>query len=106
MFRGAKSCVVDKELHTPLLCAAIREYHEVCEVFINHKASIEDVDAKGKNIINIAAEKNYSTLLEVPFLTIDIRLVVCQRIHKKKPSFTNVNDVVYKAFFFSFISLT
>ncbi len=63
--RKSRPDLLNKEMHTPFLCAAIRGYKEICEVLIKAKVSIMDVDASGKNFIHIAAESNHAKFLEV-----------------------------------------
>ncbi len=57
--------LVNKDLYTPFLCAAIRGYTEVCEALIAGGASVTDVDSNDRNFIHIAAEKNYANFLKV-----------------------------------------
>ena len=64
-FRGAKPSITNEELHTPLICAAIRgNYEAYCELQ-SKQASIYDTDGNGQNIVHIAASKGHSKFLKV-----------------------------------------
>ncbi len=56
---------MNKELHTPFLCAAIRGYKNVCVSLIKSHANVYDTDANGQNFVHLAAERNYTEFLEV-----------------------------------------
>ncbi len=57
--------LVNKELDTPLLCAAIRGYAEVFEALFKNGADVNDVDHNGRNFIHIAVEGNHANFLKV-----------------------------------------
>ncbi len=61
---------MNKEMHTPLLCAAIRGNIESHEMLVSNGVDIKDVDVNGKNILHLAAEKGHATFLKV-CITID-----------------------------------
>ncbi len=65
LFSGANFTTVNKEMHTPFLCAAIRGYTKVCKAFIDKGISFKDTDADRKNFIHLAAERNHANFLEV-----------------------------------------
>ena len=64
IFRDTDTSIRNKELHTPLICAAIRGNTSACEALVSKGAST-DTDANGRNIIHIAAEKNNFKFLKV-----------------------------------------
>ncbi len=56
---------MNKEIHTPLLCAAIRGNRDSYEILVSSNVDVKDVDANGKNVLHLAAEKGHSKFLEV-----------------------------------------
>ena len=56
---------MNKELHTPLICAAIRGSYSAYKALVSSGASVTDTDANGRNIIHIAADKNHWKFLKV-----------------------------------------
>ena len=66
----ANTTIMNKELHTPLICAAIRGNFSAYKALVSNGASITDTDANGRNIIHIAADKNHSEFLEVKLINI------------------------------------
>ena len=60
---------MNKEIHTPLICAAIRGNFFACKALVSKGASITDKDANGRNIIHIAADKNHWEFLKVNIVT-------------------------------------
>ena len=56
---------MNKELHTPLICAAIRGNVSAYKALVSKHASVTDTDANGRNIIHIAADKNHCAFLKV-----------------------------------------
>ena len=63
---------MNKEIHTPLICAAIRGNVSAYKALVSKGASVTDTDANGRNIIHIAAEKDCCE-----FLKVSITAVVC-----------------------------
>ena len=68
----ADTAIMSKEIHTPLICAAIRGNTSACKALVSSGALITDTDANGRNIIHIAAEKNNFKFLKVKTETIFI----------------------------------
>ncbi len=64
-YRHADATIMNKEIHTPLLCAAIRGNLESYEELVGSGVDVKDVDANGKNVIHLAAEKGHDTFLKV-----------------------------------------
>ena len=64
-YRHADATIMNKEIHTPLLCAAIRGNLESYEELVGSGVDVKDVDANGKNVIHLAAEKGHDKFLEV-----------------------------------------
>ena len=60
---------MNNELHTPLICAAIRGNYSAYKALVSSGASVTDTDANGRNIIHIAADKNHWKLLKVSVTT-------------------------------------
>lgn len=71
IFRNANSSIMNKEIHTPLISAAIRGNYECFEALYTRGVSITDVDATRRNVIHIAAElKDNSVFLKVCFIVL------------------------------------
>ena len=61
----ADTSIMNKEIHTPLICAAIRGNFSACKALVSKRASVTDTDANGRNIVHIAADKNHYKFLKV-----------------------------------------
>ena len=72
---------MNKEIHTPLICAAIRGNFSAYKALVSNGASVTDTDANGRNIVHIAADKNHAIFLKVntnflPNIILEISILI------------------------------
>ena len=76
----ANISTMNKELHTPLICAAIRGNTSAYEALVS-RASVTDTDANGRNIVHISADKNHGEFLKVNITPLPQRSDIIIEIH-------------------------